>query len=237
LFRKVNFATVSVFNVRQSFTGGIIALCNTRSLSAPETEPVFDDAGPCNPPQQCRHAAMHGFPPARFPLWNTDFSLLQFGILVSTSCVTLFFQPAREVLSRQARLLMHIFGVIHVTCAMDCINLAHYKRANFFTLNPNPHGACPLLGHSVFFYGVKMDQKRIVREQLLHLFFGAVIFAAIAQLAVALDLFATWISHLGVSPFTAGALSLTAHGMLVVDLVLFFMYLGASSIDAIREMK
>jgi hypothetical protein len=82
-----------------------------------------------------------------------------------------------------------------------------------------------------------MNHHKVAKEQLLHLVFGAAFFLVIGILAVSLDLLAAWITKLGVSQFTASTLGWTAHAMLVLDLVLFFIYLIATSIDLIRGMK
>jgi len=42
--------------------------------------------------------------------------------------------------------------------------------------------------------------------------------------------------RLGVSSFTHKVLALTAHSMLIVDTVLFFIYLATSSVRLIKEM-
>ena len=81
-----------------------------------------------------------------------------------------------------------------------------------------------------------MDQKKIVKEQLLHLAFGAVFFLALGALAVLLDLAAIGVLRLGVSSFTANSLGFAAHTVLVLDLVLFFAYLIATSIELIKGM-
>lgn len=81
-----------------------------------------------------------------------------------------------------------------------------------------------------------MTHNQIVKEQLLHILFGTVLFVALAGIAVLLDLASIYVATLGVSSFTQKALEYTAHGMLVVDLVLFLVYLAASSWALIKEM-
>lgn len=80
------------------------------------------------------------------------------------------------------------------------------------------------------------DHRAMVKEQLLHMLFGTVIFVAIGGVAVGLDLAAAAVKGLGVSAFTSSAIELTAHGMLVVDLVLFVLYLARSSWALGKEM-
>jgi len=80
------------------------------------------------------------------------------------------------------------------------------------------------------------DHKGMVKEQLLHMLFGTIIFVVIGGIAVGLDLAAAAVRVLGVSAFTAGAIELTAHGMLVLDLVLFVLYLARSSWALGKEM-
>lgn len=76
----------------------------------------------------------------------------------------------------------------------------------------------------------------MVKEQLLHMLFGTVIFVVIGAIAVGLDLAASAIKSLGVSAFTSTAIEFTAHGMLIVDLVLFVLYLARSSWALCKEM-
>lgn len=81
-----------------------------------------------------------------------------------------------------------------------------------------------------------MTQNEIVKEQLWHILFGTLLFVAMAAIAVLLDLASIYVAGLGVSTFTEKALEYTAHGMLVVDLVLFLVYLAVSSWQLIKEM-
>jgi hypothetical protein len=46
----------------------------------------------------------------------------------------------------------------------------------------------------------------------------AILFIAIALLAVGLGHFVTWIEHLGASPVTAGLLTFTEYALLVLDI-------------------
>lgn len=80
------------------------------------------------------------------------------------------------------------------------------------------------------------NHNGIVKEQLLHMLFGTVIFVVLAFIAVALDLAAAGVSKLGVSSFTHKSLENAAHGMLVVDFVLFATYLAKSSIQLVKEI-
>lgn len=81
-----------------------------------------------------------------------------------------------------------------------------------------------------------MSNNDIVKEQLWHLIYGTIIFVVLASVAVGLDLAANAMLRLGVSSFTHKVLALTAHSMLVVDTVLFFIYLATSSVRLIKEM-
>lgn len=81
-----------------------------------------------------------------------------------------------------------------------------------------------------------MDHKKIAKEQLLHLAFGAVFFSVIGAFAVGLDLASGFVKQLGVTPFTSNALELSAHALMVLDLVLFFVYLIVTSIELVKGM-
>lgn len=80
------------------------------------------------------------------------------------------------------------------------------------------------------------DRRGMVKEQLLHMLFGTIIFVVIGGLAVGLDLAAAAVRVMGVSAFTSGAIELMAHGMLVLDLLLFVLYLARSSWALGKEM-
>jgi hypothetical protein len=81
-----------------------------------------------------------------------------------------------------------------------------------------------------------MDQKKITKEQLLHLVFGAMFFVVIAIFAVGLDLASGLVNRIGVTSFTSQALEISSHALLVLDLVLFFVYLIVTSIELVKGM-
>ncbi|MDR2195738.1 MAG: hypothetical protein LBE50_03945 [Gallionellaceae bacterium] len=81
-----------------------------------------------------------------------------------------------------------------------------------------------------------MTRNQIVKEQLWHILFGTLLFAAIAAVAVLLDLAASRVGELGTSVFTQKVLEYTAHWILLVDLALFLVYLASSSWRLLREM-
>lgn len=59
------------------------------------------------------------------------------------------------------------------------------------------------------------NHNELVKEQLVHLLFGTVIFIVLGAIAVALDLAAAGVLKLGVSVFTHRAIEYAAHTMLV----------------------
>ncbi len=79
------------------------------------------------------------------------------------------------------------------------------------------------------------NANALFKEQLLHMLFGTLIFVVLGGIAVALDLAASAVERLGVSPFTHAAVELTAHTMLTLDLVLFGLYLAKSSWLVVKE--
>ena len=81
-----------------------------------------------------------------------------------------------------------------------------------------------------------MNHNKIVKEQLLHLVFGAFFFLVIGAFAVGLDLTSSFVKKLGVTAFTSNALEVSAHALLVLDLVLFFVYLSVTSIELAKGM-
>ena len=80
------------------------------------------------------------------------------------------------------------------------------------------------------------SHNEMVKEQLLHMLFGTIIFIFLGSIAVGLDLAATGVLKLGVSEFTHKVIEYTAHGMLLLDLVLFVLYLVRSSTTLVKEM-
>lgn len=66
--------------------------------------------------------------------------------------------------------------------------------------------------------------------------FGTIIFTVLGGIAVSLDLAAAAVKLLGVSNFTSSAIEFTAHGMLVLDLLLFVLYLARTSWTLCKEM-
>lgn len=80
------------------------------------------------------------------------------------------------------------------------------------------------------------SHNEMVKEQLLHMLFGTMIFVVLGAIAVGLDLAAAGVQSLGVSQFTHRAIEYAAHGLLVLDLVLFVLYLVRSSVNLVKEM-
>lgn len=78
--------------------------------------------------------------------------------------------------------------------------------------------------------------NQLVKDQLVHMLFGTVIFIFLGAIAAALDLAAAWVVRLGVSDFTHKVIEYTAHVLLMLDLVLFALYLVRSSYHLIKEM-
>ena len=78
--------------------------------------------------------------------------------------------------------------------------------------------------------------QRIIREQILHMLFGTMIFIVLGALAVGLDLASQWIITLGVTSFTYSSISYVAHGLLALDIALFLGYLFKSSWDLLKEI-
>ena len=81
-----------------------------------------------------------------------------------------------------------------------------------------------------------MENKKHEKELLLHMLFGTMIFLVLAMAAVGLDLAAQWATSIGVSKFTAAALSGSAHILLAVDLTLFAAYIAKTSWLLVKEM-
>ena len=80
-----------------------------------------------------------------------------------------------------------------------------------------------------------MNHHGLMKDQLLHLLFGAFIFLVLGSVAVALDLAASLVGQVGVSDFTRHAIEWAAHGMLALDLALFGVYLARTSWTLVKE--
>ena len=81
------------------------------------------------------------------------------------------------------------------------------------------------------------SHNQIVKEQLLHMLSGTVIFVILGSIAVVLDIAGDMlVSVPGVSSFTHHAIETTAHVMLVLDLALFVSYLYKTSIALLKEI-
>ena len=81
------------------------------------------------------------------------------------------------------------------------------------------------------------SHNQIVKEQLLHMLSGTVIFVILGSIAVALDIVGdVLVSIPGVSTFTHYAIETTAHVMLVLDLAMFASYLYKTSITLLKEI-
>ena len=80
------------------------------------------------------------------------------------------------------------------------------------------------------------SHNEMVKEQLVHMLFGSMIFVVLGGIAVGLDLAAAGALKLGVSKFTHLAIEYAAHGLLLLDLVLFGLYLIRSSTTLVKEM-
>lgn len=78
--------------------------------------------------------------------------------------------------------------------------------------------------------------NEMVEEQLLHMLFGTIIFVVLVAIAVGLDLAAAGVLKLGVSEFTHKAIEYAAHGIFVLDFVLFSLYLVRPSATLVKEM-
>lgn len=82
-----------------------------------------------------------------------------------------------------------------------------------------------------------MDHHKIAKDQFFHMLYGVAFFLLIALTAIGLDLLSAWVGRVGASQFTIGALSWSAHAMLVLDLVLFFSYLIVATWELLKGMR
>lgn len=79
-------------------------------------------------------------------------------------------------------------------------------------------------------------EKHLVLEQLLHILFGTLIFAVIGLVGAGLDVIASRLPSWGVSGFTHNVLTWVAHILMILDVVLFLIYLIRSGWALLKEM-
>ena len=82
-----------------------------------------------------------------------------------------------------------------------------------------------------------MDHKKIARDQVAYVLYSTTFFLVFAAVAVGLDLLSQWVRSLGVSAFTYQTISLTAHGILALDMLLFFTSLLISGWDFLKGLR
>jgi hypothetical protein len=70
-----------------------------------------------------------------------------------------------------------------------------------------------------------MDHRQAIRDQVVVLIYSIAFFFLLITAAVALDLLAQWVRTLGVAEFTYQMIAWSAHGMLILDMILFFISL------------
>ncbi len=81
-----------------------------------------------------------------------------------------------------------------------------------------------------------MNDQKIVLNQIVRLAYSVIFFLVFATAAVALDLLSQWISSLGVTDFTYYLVSLTAHFILLVDVLLFSIFLLFAAWNFLRGL-
>lgn len=70
-----------------------------------------------------------------------------------------------------------------------------------------------------------------------HVIIGAVMFAIVASVSVALSLAVHWLEGLGVPTFTLTVLVFLERAILVIDAVAFLVFLGRTAIDWMLEVR
>lgn len=78
------------------------------------------------------------------------------------------------------------------------------------------------------------NHNSMVKDQLIHMLLGTLIFVVLGAIAVGLDLAAAKVKELGVSPFTSSAIEHTAHGMLILDLGTISSLLGPDELGLVQ---
>lgn len=79
-----------------------------------------------------------------------------------------------------------------------------------------------------------MDHEHIMLNQAVRLIYSVIFFFVFAAVAVVLDLLSQRIMSLGVTDFTYYLVSLTAHFMLILDVLLFCISLLVEAWEFLR---
>lgn len=79
-----------------------------------------------------------------------------------------------------------------------------------------------------------MNHQNAMRNEVVRLFYSVIVFLVFVTAGVALDLLSQRVRLLGVSDFTYYVVSLTAHFMLILDVILFSISLLFSAWEFLR---
>ncbi|RFP09749.1 hypothetical protein D0T25_29095 [Duganella sp. BJB488] len=82
-----------------------------------------------------------------------------------------------------------------------------------------------------------MDHKQVTRNQVVRLLYSIVFFLILTTTAVSMDLFSQWIKTFGVAEFTYDLIAWSAHAMLALDMLLFFIYLLFAGWEFVKGLR
>lgn len=79
-----------------------------------------------------------------------------------------------------------------------------------------------------------MDHNQTVLNQIVRFAYSLAFFLTLSAVAVLVDLLSEWVRQLGVADFTYYLIALTAHFMLVLDVLLFCCFVLYSAWDFLK---
>lgn len=82
-----------------------------------------------------------------------------------------------------------------------------------------------------------MDHKQAIKDQIVVVLYSLVFFLVLIAAAVTLDLLSQWVKAVGVADYTYKMIAWSAHGMLTVDMILFFISLLVTSWEFVRGLR
>lgn len=82
------------------------------------------------------------------------------------------------------------------------------------------------------------DHKQVTENQVVRLLYSVAFFLILVTTAVLMDLLSQWVKTFGVARFTYELIAWSAHVMLALDMLLFFIYLvfaGWEFVEGLRK--
>ncbi|WP_332854629.1 hypothetical protein [Duganella sp. S19_KUP01_CR8] len=82
-----------------------------------------------------------------------------------------------------------------------------------------------------------MHHKQVTKNQVARLLYSIAFFLILTTTAVSLDLLSQWVKTLGLAEYTYEVIAWSAHSMLALDMLLFFIYLLFAGWEFVRGLR